>query len=160
MSSGGRRVVLQRLAFVCALLGVLDAGYLAFEHLTASTTLACSENGIVNCAKVTTSSYSSVAGIPVAYLGLGYFVVMAVLCAPPVYRSTSRGSRMLRLGAAAGGVLMVFYLVWAELFALDAICLWCTGVHVLTLVMFAAVVFESIEPSPVPVGSSSPSAQR
>ena len=40
----------------------------------------------------------------------------------------------------AAGVAFVFYLVWAELFRIDAICLWCTVVHVSTVVLFAVVV--------------------
>jgi uncharacterized membrane protein len=39
------------------------------------------------------------------------------------------------------GVGMVLYLVYAELFILDAICLWCTAVHVLALALFAVVGF-------------------
>jgi uncharacterized membrane protein len=156
----GRRSGLQRFAFVCAVLGLLDAAYLTYEHLTASTTLACSDSGIVNCAKVTTSSYSSVVGIPVAFLGLAYFIVMAVLCAPALFRSGHRQIGLLRIAAAAAGVLMVLYLVWAELFALDAICLWCTGVHVLTFMLFVAVVFESTETTPADRESSTASRTR
>jgi uncharacterized membrane protein len=32
------------------------------------------------------------------------------------------------------------YLVYTELFTLDAICLWCTSVHVITFLLFALVV--------------------
>jgi uncharacterized membrane protein len=39
-------------------------------------------------------------------------------------------------------VVFVLYLVWAELFRIDAICLWCTVVHVVTLALFAVVVLE------------------
>jgi uncharacterized membrane protein len=35
---------------------------------------------------------------------------------------------------------MVVYLVWAELFRIDAICLWCTVVHALTVAPFAVLV--------------------
>ena len=46
------------------------------------------------------------------------------------------------------GVLFVFYLVWAELFQIDAICLWCTVVHALTLVLFGLVVVrEALAPT-------------
>ena len=41
------------------------------------------------------------------------------------------------------GIVSVIYLVWVELFKVEAICLWCTGVHVLTFVLFALVVVES-----------------
>lgn len=135
--------VLRRVAFVAALLGVIDAAYLSYEHLTSSTTLACSDSGVVNCLKVTTSSYADLLGIPVAFLGLAYFVVMGVWCAPPAWRSHSTPVRRGRIVAVVLGVAMVIYLVWAELFALDAICLWCSVIHLLTLVLFAAVVLEA-----------------
>ena len=116
MTAARGRVFWQRLALIWAVLGLIDAAYLSFEHLTASTTLACSENGIVNCAKVTTSSYSVVFGVPVAFLGLGYFLVMAALCVPAAYRSRHPVLGPMRLVGAVAGVVMVIYLVWAELF--------------------------------------------
>jgi uncharacterized membrane protein len=35
----------------------------------------------------------------------------------------------------------VLYPLYVELFAIDAICLWCTAVHVLTLVLFGTTLF-------------------
>jgi uncharacterized membrane protein len=35
---------------------------------------------------------------------------------------------------------MVIYLVYAELFQINAICLWCTTVHVVTFALFVAVL--------------------
>jgi len=35
------------------------------------------------------------------------------------------------------------YLVYIELFRVDAICLWCTGVHVCTVLMFGAVLWRT-----------------
>jgi uncharacterized membrane protein len=34
----------------------------------------------------------------------------------------------------------VLYLIYTELFTLDAICPWCTSVHVITLLLFVLVV--------------------
>jgi uncharacterized membrane protein len=127
---------------VCGL-GLLDAAYLTFEHYSASTTLACSDTGAINCLKVTTSSYSKVAGVPVALLGLLFFVAMTVLCLPAAWRSANRKVRRVRLVAVTVGIVSVIYLVWVELFKVDAICLWCTGVHVLTFALFALVVMEA-----------------
>lgn len=123
---------------VC-LLGVVDAVYLVFEHYTESKTFACSENATVNCVKVTTSSYSRFLGVPVADLGLIFFVVMTLLCLPAAWRRASLNK--VRIAAAGLGVLSVFYLVWAELFKIDAICLYCTGVHILTVALFVILVF-------------------
>jgi uncharacterized membrane protein len=38
-------------------------------------------------------------------------------------------------------VLSAICLVWAELFRVDAICLWCTAVHVCTLALLGAVLW-------------------
>ena len=127
---------------VCVI-GLLDAAYLTFEHYTQSATLACSETATINCLKVTTSSYADVFGIPFAVLGLVFFVGMGLLCLPAAWRSPSRPLRMLRGAGAVVGVLVALYLVWVELFRLDAICLYCTGVHVLTFVLFVVVALGS-----------------
>jgi uncharacterized membrane protein len=124
-------------------LGLLDAAYLTFEHFTASSTLACSDSGTINCLKVTTSSYSKVLGIPVALLGLIFFVAMTVLCLPQVWRWRNPVIRPVRLAATVVGMISVLYLLWAELFKIDAICLFCTGVHVLTFLLFALVATEA-----------------
>jgi len=123
-----------------ALAGVGVAGYLTYAHYTTATVLACPENGLINCAKVTTSSYSVIAGVPVALLGLLFFAVMAVLQLPVMWRSRLRGLRPARVAAALGGVVLVIWLVYAELFRLDAICLYCTAVHVLTVALFVVTV--------------------
>ncbi|MEV6283906.1 vitamin K epoxide reductase family protein [Kribbella sp. NPDC051770] len=131
--------------------GAAVAAYLTYEHFTAGTTLACPETGVVNCVKVTSSAYSSFLGVPVALLGLGFFVAMVVLSLPPAWRTASPWPGRLRLAAVAVGVLFVCYLIWAELFRIDAICLWCTVVHALTLVLFGLVAIrQALTGSTVP----------
>jgi uncharacterized membrane protein len=120
--------------------GVAVAAYLTYEHFTAGTTLACPDTGVVNCAKVTSSQYSKLFGIPVALLGLTFFVGMTALSLPPMWRTSSPWPRRLRLLGVLTGVVFVCYLIWAELFQIDAICLWCTVVHALTLVLFGLVI--------------------
>jgi uncharacterized membrane protein len=113
--------------------------YLTIAHYTTTAILACPENATVNCEKVTTSAQSEVLGIPVAVLGLAYYLVMPLLNLPAAWRSTNPWVHRLRLLAAAGGIGFVAWLVYAELFIIEAICLWCTSVHVLTLLMFCLV---------------------
>ncbi len=74
---------------------------------------------------------------PVAILGLAFYVFMAALNSPWVWRLQDTGSEQLastlrytRLGAAIVGMGFVLYLVYAELIQINAICLWCTSVHV------------------------------
>jgi len=44
---------------------------------------------------------------------------------------------LARLGATIIGIAFVLWLVYAELFIIGAICLWCTVAHVLAFGLFA-----------------------
>ena len=129
------------LALTWCVLGLGVAAYLTYEHYTGSTTLACPATGAVDCAKVTSSAWSTILGIPVAPLGLVFFAVMLVLCLPGMLRRTSTALDVVRLGFCGIGLLMALYLLWAELFQIHAICLWCTGVHILTFLLFVTLLF-------------------
>lgn len=124
--------------------GLGIAGYLTYEHYTGSSSLVCSDKGIVNCLEVTTSTYSKVAGVPVAVLGLIFFVVMLVLQLPVMWNRPGSAIRTARITWAVIGLGTVVYLLYAELFKIDAICLWCTAVHVLTLVVFVSTVLATV----------------
>jgi len=138
------------LALAWCLLGLLVSAYLTYEHLTGSTTLACPANGSIDCARVTSSEWSQILGVPVAPLGLVFFGAMLALCLPSVLGRASATVDRIRLGLCGIGLLTALYLLWAELFQVHAICLWCTGVHLLTLLLFATLVVGGafIEPSP------------
>jgi uncharacterized membrane protein len=131
-----------RAAFVLAVAGLLVSAYLTYEHYTAASTFACPESATVNCVKVTTSSYSAVHGAPVALLGLLFYVTVTVLCLPLAPLRT-RTVAYIRLAMASLGVAFVIYLLWAELFRIDAICLWCTAVHVITVGLFGVLVYDA-----------------
>ncbi len=127
-------------SFVLAIVGLLDAAYLAYEHGSGSNSLACPETGHIDCAKVTTSTYSELHGIPVAYLGLAFFVLLVVVMSPWAWASQSPLLRWGRVALVAGGLVFAIYLVWAELYRLDAICLYCTGVHVAIFLLFVVTL--------------------
>lgn len=125
---------------ILVVLGLAVAAYLTLTHFTTHVQLACSASGVIDCEKVTTSPQSYILGIPVAVLGLAFFVVAAGLCAPPAWRSPDPLVRYARLAWAIGGVCTVVYLIYAELFEIDAICLWCSLVHLITIALFVVVV--------------------
>jgi uncharacterized membrane protein len=133
----GRRAPYGLVSFVVALTGLAVSGYLRAEHYNTTLTLACPESATINCAKVTTSKWSHVGPIPVALLGLIFFVAMAALCSAPAWRIHSLNR--IRIAGASIGTLSVLYLIWVELFRVNAICLWCTAVHLCTVALLAAV---------------------
>ena len=133
---------------VLCLLGFGVAAYLTYEHYTGSTSLSCpagsAHGGAIDCLKVTTSVYSVKYGIPVAVLGLVYFAVMAVLQSPPAWRSPLRAVRAARIVWCLVGIATALQLVYDELYRIDAICLWCTAVHIVTLLLLFTTVFGTL----------------
>jgi uncharacterized membrane protein len=124
-----------------AIAGLGVSTYLTITHYDSSVPLACSDKGVINCALVTSSAESMVFGIfPVAVLGLAFFVVMTAAVSPWAWRLKFPQLTWIRVASVIVGIGFVLYLVYTELFTLDAICLWCTSVHVLTFLLFVLVV--------------------
>src|SRR5579884_4101829 len=96
-------------SLVMTVLGMADSVYLTIAHYTTASILACSDSGAVNCAKVTTSPQSVIFGVPVAVLGLAFFVAMFVASWPRVWQSGIPRFEQARLGATVVGMGMVVY---------------------------------------------------
>lgn len=130
-------------ALVLSLGGFGDSLYLTVEHFTQGIPF-CPNTGFENCAKVTTSPQAEVFGVlPVALLGLLFFTVLVAVNVPVLWRRGGSLGRLLaygRLALVVTGIGMVVYLVYAELFLIRSICLYCTGVHALTFLLFVLVV--------------------
>jgi uncharacterized membrane protein len=124
-----------------ALVGLADSIYLTIAHYSDTVKLVCSDKGSINCAKVTTSSQSEIFGhIPVAVTGLIYFVVAVGFMTPWAWNARQPIVAWLRIAGVTAGLGMVVYLVYVEAFQLKAICLYCTGVHVITFLLFLTVL--------------------
>jgi uncharacterized membrane protein len=125
-----------------ALVGASIAIYLTTVHY-AQVPLLCSAQGVVNCERVTSSSYSVVPGttLPITLPGLAWFLVSAGLAVAGLCASY-RWLRLTQLGWMVLGILTVLYLVYVELVLLHTICLWCTVVHV---IIFASLLLAVVE---------------
>jgi uncharacterized membrane protein len=132
---------LQITTWLVAMAGLGVSIYLTIAHFTESTLAGCSESGLVNCTKVTTSPQSYVFGIPVAVLGLAFYLFAVAAMSPWAWRSSRREVHIVRLASTVVGIGFVLYLIYAELFIIGSICLYCTSVHVLTFVLFALTAF-------------------
>lgn len=124
------------IGLLLSILGIIDAGWLTISHYTTAVILACPETAFINCAKVTQSSYSVIHGVPVALLGLGFFVIMFLFQLPATWKSANRYIRPLRVLLSVFGLITVFWLIFVELHKLNSICLYCTAVHILTFGLF------------------------
>ena len=126
---------------IVCIAGLGASVYLTIVHYNTALTISCPlTSAAINCEKVTTSPQSYIFHVPVAVLGLAYFVPMLVLSLPLMWRSANRLVAYARLALSLSGIGFVIYLVHAELFEIRAICLWCTSVHILTFIIFIIVV--------------------
>ena len=138
--SAGPAMWLQLATFVLALAGLGVSIYLTIAHFTESALAGCSESGLVNCTKVTTSPQSYVFGIPVAVLGLAFYVFAVAIMSPWAWQAARREVHLLRIASLVVGIGFVLYLIYAELFIIGSICLYCTSVHAITFVLFVLTV--------------------
>lgn len=126
---------------VLCLVGLGVSIYLTIAHFDSHLTLSCpAGGGAINCEAVTTSPQSHIFGIPVAMLGLFFFVPMLALCTPWAWRTANRLVHLARLALSVTGIGMIIYLIIAELFEVKKICLWCSSVHLITFVLFVIIV--------------------
>lgn len=137
----GPALWLQLTTFALALAGLGVSIYLTIAHYTESALAGCSESGTINCAKVTTSPQSIVFGIPVAVLGLAFFVFLVAIMSPWAWQARRREVHLLRIASMVVGIGMVIYLIYAEFIIIGAICLYCTSVHIITFLLFVLTVF-------------------
>jgi uncharacterized membrane protein len=119
--------------WLLSIVGLGIAIYLSVVHLArGQVPLLCSSAGAINCEEVTTSAQSTVGPIPVAFLGVLWFAVLMGL----LVRGPRPALAPARLLWSAAGLLFVFYLIYAELFLIGALCLWCSFVHAIVILLF------------------------
>jgi uncharacterized membrane protein len=141
---------------VLALIGIGLSTYLTIEHFRGAHHLAgCTVGGIIDCGAVTTSAESRILGVPVALLGLTYFIAAIPFLTPVAWRSRSRYVRLGRLAGAILGLGMVLWLLYAELGKIHKICEYCTAVHIVTLTLFVTIAYGTISTA-VPPGGDVP----
>ena len=119
-----------------AALGTLISGYLVWVHYSGALALCAGAGG---CETVQASRFASVAGVPVALLGLALYLALLGLGA---WRAgagpTTPGAVPLALfGLALAGTLYSAYLTYLELHVIGAICPWCVSSAVLVTAICA-----------------------
>ena len=133
---------LQVTSLVLAVVGLAISAYETYAHFNGNRLAGCpTGSGTFNCSAVITSSQSMVFGVlPVAILGLAFYVVAVPLFSPWGWRARWRLVHQVRLASVIVGMGFVMYLIYAEL-QIGSICEYCTGVHVVTFLLFCITVF-------------------
>ncbi len=130
-----------------AIVGLGVAAYLTYTHY-ANVKVACSLGS--QCETVQKSSYSMLAGIPVAVLGLiGYSAILAILVALPVSENTN----LALVAATLFGLAFSAYLTYREVFTIHAICQWCVASAVIMTLLTGLSLLRFLRGAPRPLAA-------
>jgi uncharacterized membrane protein len=130
---------LQITSLVLAILGLALSAYETYAHYTTNHLFGCASNphALFDCQSVITSSQSMVFNVfPVAVLGLAFYVVVVALMTPWGWRMRRPEVAWLRLAAMVVGMGFVMYLIYVEVYQIQEVCEYCTGVHIVTFLLF------------------------
>ncbi len=132
-----QRKLLYQLSILFALIGLIDSIYLTALHYDTAIPLACPDKGIINCENVLTSQYALILGVPIAVLGLVFFI--AELLVIVVIKSKDAFIMLSGIGLA-----FVVYFIYTE-YLIGNICLYCTLSHICTLALFILAIMQEKE---------------
>ncbi len=122
---GHKRITLRGIQYLLVLVGLIIASYLSYLKLAAAPA-ACVDAGPFDCNVVLNSQYSELAGLPIAYLGLGvYALIGLVMLFERRLSFLEQYGSLLIFGIGLFAWLFSMWLVYVQFFLLEALCPWC-----------------------------------
>ena len=119
---------------VVSLIGLLDSLYLSWVEFTHREAFC---GGYGDCQTVANSPYSEIAGIPIAILGMGaYLVILGLLYIEQRGGFWLEYSPLIIFGISLVGVIYSIYLTYLEIAVIYAICPYCVLSAVAMLLIF------------------------
>ena len=135
--------ILRRSALIVAGIGILDSLYLSYVKIVNSQ-VYCGTSG--QCETVNSSRFSELGGIPIAYLGLGaYIVILALLILETRGALWKENSPLALFGISLVGVIYSAYLTYIEIAVLHAICPYCVVSAIAMLLLFVIAIIRLVQ---------------
>ncbi len=130
--------ILGSILIILSLLGILDAGYLTWEHYR-NVIPPCTIGGwFPDCGKVLTSKYSFLFGVPLALLGLIHYSIDCIIFSVALL-APKRWARVLAVFLGTAGFIMSLYFVYLMLFVIGALCKYCLLSALISTLIFFVV---------------------
>ena len=131
---------------VVSLIGLLDSLYLSWVEFTHREAFC---GGYGDCQTVANSPYSEIAGIPIAILGMGaYLVILGLLYIEQRGGFWLEYSPLIIFGISLVGVIYSIYLTYLEIAVIYAICPYCVLSAVAMLLIFILSIVRLIINAP------------
>lgn len=131
-------MIFETLFLVLSILGIADAGYLAYKH-TRKQPLICPIGD--NCSAVTESRWSHLFGVRTEVLGLLYYSGLLCAMLSVLFFSPLSKDVVLFLPWVTGcGVLFSLFLVSLQAFVIKKYCFYCLLSALISLLLFLTSV--------------------
>lgn len=125
--------ILPYLLLLFGFLGLLDATYLTVQHYQHAIP-PCTVGG---CETVLTSSFATIAGIPIALLGTGFYMTVIVFVGFYMQTKNKTFSSLL-FALCSLGFLVGIGLIFLQAFVLHAWCYYCLFSELIDFLLFDA----------------------
>jgi len=142
--------MLINLIVILAVLGLVDSLYLA-SHAASDTALFCDIGaGLDGCNQVAQSPYSQIYGIPLAYLGVGFYALLLVASLVAAGRHSRFVHQALLVVAGVGALFSIVFL-YIQLVLIQALCVYCIASAAIAFLSLGAAVYLDRRHAPVVV---------
>ncbi len=140
-----------------ALLGAAVAAWLVRVHLALAAGEsggACGLGGPSGCDAVNSSRFASLLGVPIAYLGLAFYVGLLVSA---VFDLRSGKLRTVAYARSFGALAVLYslFLAGMSLFVLRALCVFCAALYGINVVIFILGWWRAPKHAPAALGALS-----
>lgn len=127
-------------ALVALAVGAALSALLLLEHHGQAGSLSqlCGDGAQSGCETVARSAWAAPLGVPLAAVGLAFYVSLVLLCALAATRAEDDTQRALARGilvASSAALLLDLLLLGAQAFAIHAYCRLCLGTYVVNAVV-------------------------
>src|SRR3989339_2262495 len=130
--------ILTGLVLIFSVLGLIISGYSLAAHYDTNLYEVCTVNETFDCSSVNASEYSVIFGVPVAFLGIIGYAVIAILLLIFLIRKSIQVLQW-SVAISVGALLFSFYLSGIEAFVLYKWCLFCVASQVSITIITGAV---------------------
>lgn len=135
------RFTAKHFALVLVVIGLLISGYLSYTKLL-DIPIVCVEGELLSCSAVETSQWSSLMGIPVAYLGIaGYLLIGALLLLEDRIEFLAYNGHIILFTIGLFGWMYSMWLVYVQAVIILAFCQWCLGHELNFTILFGVILY-------------------
>lgn len=130
--------ILKLSSYFVTVIGLIVSLYLAWVKL-AQTEPYC--GGSAACQTVNSSPFAEISGIPIAYLGVGaYLIILGLLFVESKYLYWEENSQFWVFGISLIGVLYSAYLTFIEIAVIKAVCPYCVVSAIAMVLVFGLTI--------------------